>query len=109
MFMSEKNQIPKEMNWLEKNNEFIILWKDDHKSTFSMPFLRKKCPCALCREKRENKNPLKLFEEQSPQALHISPVGHYAIQIEWADGHSSGIYTFDMLRRLCSCSHCKNS
>ena len=27
-------------------------------------------------------------------------VGGYALQLFWADGHSTGIYTFDYLRRL---------
>jgi DUF971 family protein len=27
-------------------------------------------------------------------------VGGYALQLFWADGHSTGIFTFDYLRRL---------
>jgi DUF971 family protein len=27
-------------------------------------------------------------------------VGNYAVQIHWSDGHSSGIYTWDTLRRV---------
>ena len=30
--------------------------------------------------------------------LNVEEVGHYAIRIEWSDGHSSGIYSFDHLR-----------
>ncbi len=33
-------------------------------------------------------------------------VGRYAVQIFWNDGHSTGIYTFDYLRSLCSCAEC---
>jgi DUF971 family protein len=32
--------------------------------------------------------------------LKIQPVGRYAIQIDWSDGHSTGIYSFRQLRRL---------
>jgi DUF971 family protein len=28
------------------------------------------------------------------------PVGNYAYRIEFSDGHSTGIYTLDLLRRL---------
>jgi DUF971 family protein len=32
--------------------------------------------------------------------LKIQPVGRYAIQIDWSDGHSTGIYSFRQLRAL---------
>jgi len=32
--------------------------------------------------------------------LQIRPVGRYAIQIDWSDGHQSGIYPFRRLRGL---------
>ena len=32
--------------------------------------------------------------------LKIQPVGRYAIQIDWSDGHSTGIYSFSRLRAL---------
>jgi DUF971 family protein len=36
----------------------------------------------------------------------IRPVGRYAIQIDWSDGHTTGIYPFDRLRSLCPCPLC---
>jgi DUF971 family protein len=33
-------------------------------------------------------------------------VGHYAVQITWKDGHSTGIYTWENLRELCECKEC---
>ena len=103
---------PKEMTWLEKTSEFSIVWEDNHKTTFPFTYLRKECPCALCRTKRESTNPFQLISETASfasMAKDISSVGHYAIKIDWADGHSSGIYTFDMLRSLCPCAHCKHA
>jgi DUF971 family protein len=38
--------------------------------------------------------------------LRIQPVGRYAIQIDWSDGHTTGIYPFRRLRELCECSVC---
>jgi len=29
----------------------------------------------------------------------ITPVGNYAVQITWSDGHSAGIYTWELLRK----------
>lgn len=37
----------------------------------------------------------------------VEAVGQYAIRIYWNDGHSSGIYSFDHLRSICSCKDCK--
>jgi DUF971 family protein len=39
--------------------------------------------------------------------LSIEPVGSYAIRIDWSDGHSTGIYSFDHFRKICPCAACK--
>ncbi len=33
-------------------------------------------------------------------AKKITPLGNYAITIEWNDGHSAGIYTYQLIRKL---------
>jgi len=38
--------------------------------------------------------------------VHIDGVGNYALSLNWADGHSTGIYSFRMLRALCPCEAC---
>jgi DUF971 family protein len=37
----------------------------------------------------------------------VEPVGNYALRFRWSDGHDTGIYTFDFLRRLCPCAECE--
>jgi DUF971 family protein len=39
-----------------------------------------------------------------PASAHA--VGRYAIQFNWQDGHSGGIYSWDYLRRSCQCPEC---
>jgi DUF971 family protein len=39
--------------------------------------------------------------------LNIEPIGAYAMKIDWSDGHSTGIYSFDYLRRICPCGECR--
>ena len=34
------------------------------------------------------------------KVLNVAAVGRYAIKVTWADGHDTGIYTFDYLRQL---------
>ena len=36
----------------------------------------------------------------------VQPVGRYAIQFNWLDGHSGGIYSWEYLRRVCQCKEC---
>jgi len=39
--------------------------------------------------------------------LSVESVGSYAIRIDWSDGHSTGIYSFDHFRKICPCEACK--
>jgi len=32
----------------------------------------------------------------------LEPIGNYAIQITWRDGHHTGIYTWEHLHLLCA-------
>ena len=88
-----------------------ILWKDGHRSQWTFPYLRDACPCATCHEEREKTGralgepkpaPKAVFPIFAPPAKPLSAeaVGKYAIKFQWADGHSSGIYSWDFLRRL---------
>jgi DUF971 family protein len=42
----------------------------------------------------------------SLERVNVGPVGNYALQFEWSDGHNTGIYSFEYLRKLCPCSQC---
>ena len=87
--------------------ELEIVWKDGHTSRYDVVALRRACPCAVCVDEVTGKRVLKpedVAEEVKPRQL--KPVGRYAIQFEWSDGHDTGIYSFDLLRKLCPCSEC---
>ncbi len=88
-----------------------IVWKDGHRSQWTFPYLRDACPCATCHEEREKSgralgeprpSPVGMFPIYTPPArpLEALPVGRYAIKFKWVDGHESGIYSWDFLRRL---------
>jgi DUF971 family protein len=90
-----------------------ITWSDGHASRYTFPYLRDQCPCATCRDDREKKaeeNPgdadlLPMFKPRVT-AKSATSVGNYAIQIQFSDGHSTGIYSFDALREMCPCEAC---
>ena len=106
--MATHPNVPQEMRWIEKKCEFSIRWEDGHQSIFPLLFLRRQCPCALCRDEKSHPNPLSMtkLEAKDLKALSIEPLGHYALKIHWSDGHASGIYAFDFLRILCPCPQC---
>jgi len=78
-----------------------IEWKDGHASLYPVRGLRLACRCAACIEEMTGRPILR--PEDVPddvRPVNITPVGRYAIQIAWTDGHDSGIYTYEYLREL---------
>ena len=89
---------------VEGGDRLVIEWNDSVRHVLTWATLRKNCPCAGCRTEREKPPPLfpiiKPEEAQPAKPRSIEPVGRYAYQIHWNDGHDSGIYTFEVLRQL---------
>lgn len=94
-----------------------IDWKDGHKSAWTFAWLRHGCPCAICHEEREQNGRKPGVPKPKPQSLlpmyeapprpaEITPVGNYAVKFKWNDGHESGIYSWEYLRRVCQCEEC---
>lgn len=94
-----------------------IDWADGHKSAWTFAWLRDACPCATCNEERKadgrklgqpKPKPTELLPMYTPPAKPASAhaVGRYALQFNWLDGHSGGIYSWDYLRKNCQCREC---
>lgn len=86
-------------------DELAIKWDDGRESFFKLETLRRRCPCAGCQGETDimgnlYKGPDRALTPASFQLVRVGMVGGYAIQPVWADGHSSGLYSFDYLRRL---------
>jgi DUF971 family protein len=83
-----------------------IDWSDQQSTYVSWRTLRKHCPCASCQmERSQPPNPFKILSAAeiaagAPRPVAMKPVGHYAYQIIWNDGHSTGIYPLTTLRSL---------
>ena len=81
--------------------QLAIRWGDGRESLLDVRDLRLACGCAVCVDEwtgEERLDPGSVPEEVAPRS--IQPVGRYAIQIDWSDGHQSGIYPFERLRAL---------
>ena len=94
-----------------------IEWKDGHRSSWNFTWLRDACPCATCHEERESSGRRPGEPKPKPQTLlpmyeaparpvEVTPVGKYALKFKWNDGHESGIYSWEYLRRVCNCEAC---
>ena len=85
--------------------ELAIHWEDGGESFIPLEKLRRCCPCAGCQGEVDilgnlHKSPDKPLPAAAFGLVRFVPVGGYAIQPFWADGHSSGIFSFDYLQRI---------
>jgi DUF971 family protein len=80
--------------------EIRIRWADGHESVYAARRLRQMCPCAECVDEVSG---VRILDPDSVpediQALAARLVGRYAVEFDWSDGHLTGIYTFETLRR----------
>ena len=101
---------------ISKSKGIRIDWKDGHHSEYGLQYLRDECPCANCtgahgtpaRPKQgaaEAANPFQMYQP-ALKMLGVEQVGSYAIRIDWSDGHSAGIYSYEHFRRICPCKAC---
>lgn len=81
-----------------------IDFEDGHRGVYPHEVLRGYCPCALC---QGHQGPIRYVPGGDTVLTDLAEVGDYALRLTWADGHSTGIYTFRFLRDLCSCSECR--
>lgn len=78
-----------------------INWSDGTETHYDAPQLRRSCPCATCINEWTGEKILK--DDQVSDDLgftHISIVGRYALNFHFSDGHNTGIFSFDYLRKL---------
>jgi DUF971 family protein len=108
---------PQEITVSREQRQVSVQWQDGHQSLYGFDLLRKECPCALCNDLRRQRSAaggLDLLVMSGPilrsgevQVTEVKPVGRYALNFVWSDGHDSGIYTYSLLRELCPCEACR--
>jgi len=81
-----------------------VTWQDGHESIYPARHLRLNCPCAGCVDEVTGQRRMAAASvPEDVKPLGIQLVGRYAISIQWSDGHNTGIYAFEMLRKMCPC------
>jgi DUF971 family protein len=86
-------------------NDLAVAWPDGREDYLGFELLRRNCPCAQCKGERDilgnvYRGPRRPLVPASFALRAWTPVGNYAIQLFWSDGHSDGIYSFEYLREL---------
>ena len=94
---------PLAFDYDESKRALLIEWADS--TTQRIPFnqLRRHCPCAACSGEMGSGGRFAVEPELRPgedELADISLVGSYGLNCIWADGHNTGIYTFERLRDL---------
>ena len=78
-----------------------IFWNDETVTDYDVYKLRINCPCAACVNEWTGE---RMLDEKSVdkkvKPVSIFSIGRYAMGIYWSDGHKTGIYSYDYLRRL---------
>lgn len=86
---------------VDRESKVTITFGDGLVAEFDLMSLRLACPCATCRSLRDLKEDV-WPRPDSPTPLRITGAdlyGAWGLQVTWNDGHATGIYPFDALRK----------
>lgn len=94
--LNKYTPVPTEIK-LHKKSKILEISFNNGK-TFQLPceFLRVYSPSAEVRGHGPGDEILQTGKEDV-SITHIEPVGHYAIQLHFSDGHNTGLYSWDLL------------
>jgi len=89
------------INYARSRRVLELEFADGISGELSAEFLRVHSPSAEVRGHGPGQETLQTGK-CDVQVSAINPVGHYAIQLVFDDGHDSGLFSWDYLRELCS-------
>ena len=94
--LSKSVPLPTEIKLHQKSRVFEITFADG--ATFRLPceFLRVYSPSAEVRGHGPGQEVLQTGKKDV-DISRIEPVGQYAVQLHFSDGHDTGIYSWDLL------------
>jgi ATP-binding protein involved in chromosome partitioning len=99
--------IPHAIN--RRDDGLLIEWDTaGHQALYPARELRLACPCAACVDEMSGRallDPTTVAADIRPQSVAL--MGAYGLQVQWSDGHGTGIYTFQRLLAACPCAACR--
>ena len=95
--MTSLPQLPEAIENRAAEGVLALRWPDGSESAWTHAALRAACPCAECRARR--RSGLAVEADDLLRIADIAPVGAYALNLVFGDGHRRGIFPFSMLAR----------
>lgn len=92
------NTLPETIENRAAQGLLALRWADGREVRFTHARLRAACPCSECRAQR--RAGVEVLEDAAVRVAAIEPVGAYALNLAFSDGHRRGIYPYDMLAAL---------
>ena len=93
--------VPSDIRAETSSSRLCIKWSDGAAHEYPFVFLRGECQCARCVDEITGRRILDL--STIPEDIHVASMdlrGNYAVCIVWSDGHDTGLYTWEFLRKL---------
>jgi DUF971 family protein len=101
--LNDSDPFPVSVDLIRADNVLDITWEDGAVTRLAGDRLRWACPCAQCRGEAGSPGRLAALDQLPPDELQldgVSLIGQYALQIGFASGHDTGLYTFRYLQDL---------
>ena len=97
---------PVKLKKIDNGEALLIAWDSGEEFEVPLKLLRDECPCVSCKGESVLFNSyIPIKSPYKPTGFYkidkIEPVGNYAVQIIWKDGHKTGIYSWDTLSDIC--------
>ncbi len=100
--LPDETSAPIELRAPRGASSLTIAWSNGAETEYRHALLRGLCPCAHC---QGHQGPVRWADgvgDDDLSLLDLEEVGNYAVRLVWADGHGTGIYSFQYLRTLAS-------
>ena len=93
---------PRSIERMHAERGLLLSWHDGLERRVAYLGLRAQCMCARCVDEITGERVLDVEGLDPEIAIDgMELVGNYALKIRWSDGHDTGLYTWEHLRRLC--------
>ena len=88
---------PTQIRYLDDEGILRIDFSDDRQVDYPTEWLRSHCPCAKCQGHGGPRRVIPVTDPRQAVVEDVVPVGNYAMNILWADGHNTGLYSWRWL------------
>ena len=97
--MNANDPWPSEIRREDDGRRLVLVFEDGARFSLSSEHLRVRSPSAEVRGHSEAERKT-LGGKRNVRILAVTPVGNYAVRLDFDDGHSTGIYTWRELHAL---------